>query len=218
MLWSGGKDSALALHEAKRQGYRVVCLATFVPPNPNFLAHPLSFIKLQTRALRLPHYLLPISEPFEPAYETALMKLRQTTAVNVVITGDIAEVDGSPNWIHLRTRAIHMEAHTPLWGRNRESLLRQLLNEGFSVVFSCAKSRWLSENWVGRELSESAIAELFKIRERTGLDLCGEEGEYHTLVTDGPCFARRIVIRSAAKRTADSLAYLDIQELELVKK
>lgn len=218
ILWSGGKDSALALYEANRQGYCVVCLATFVPPEPNFLAHPLGFIKLQAQALELPHYVLPVREPFEQGYETALSTLRETFGVNHVITGDMAEVAGNPNWIRQRCRAIRMEAHTPLWGQERESLLRHLLDNGFSVLFSCAKSRWLGEDWVGRELSEGAIADLRDARERTGLDLCGEEGEYHTLVTDGPCFSRRIVIHSAAKRSADSFAYLDIQETELVEK
>jgi diphthine-ammonia ligase len=218
MLWSGGKDSALALHEARRHGYRVVCLATFVPPQANFLAHPLGFIKLQAQALRLPHYVLPIREPYEQGYELALSELHEAMGVNHVITGDIAEVAGNPNWIRQRSRATHMEAHTPLWGRDRERLLWQILNNGFSTLFSCVKSRWLSEDWVGRELSDAAIADLCKVRERTGLDLCGEEGEYHTLVTDGPGFSHRIVIRSAASRRAESLVYLDIQEMELVEK
>ena len=70
--------------------------------------------------------------------------------------------------------------------------------------------------WVGRELDESAIADLRGVRDRTGLDLCGEEGEYHTLVTDGPSFTRPVRIRSHSKRTRDLLAHLEIHELEFV--
>lgn len=90
-----------------------------------------------------------------------------------------------------------------------------LLDRGFKARFSCVKTRWLDENWIGRELNESALAGLRSIREQNGLDLCGEDGEYHTLVTDGPRFTRGIDIRSYSKRVAGSLAYMEIHELQL---
>jgi diphthine-ammonia ligase len=157
MLWTGGKDSALALYEASQNDYRICCLATFAPSEPNFLAHPLAFIKVQAQALALPHYVLPIRRPFEKSYETALCGLRDKMGVNTVITGDIAEVAGNPNWIRERGRVIGMMAHTPLWGRDRLTLLRLLLENGFSAIFSCVNPRWLGENWIGRELSDTAI-------------------------------------------------------------
>ena len=215
MLWTGGKDSALALYEAVESGYHVGCLVTFAPPDAGFLAHPLPFIKLQAQALALPHYVLPICEPFEEAYEKQIRWLRDEMKISSVITGDIAEVNGCPNWIRERSRPAGMNVHTPLWGRDRNSLLQQLLEIKFKVLFSCVKTRWLAKDWVGRELNESAVAELRVIRERTGLDLCGEEGEYHTLVTDGPNFTRAINIRSYSRRATDLLAYLEIHESEL---
>jgi diphthine-ammonia ligase len=218
MLWTGGKDSALALYEASQNDYRICCLATFAPSEPNFLAHPLAFIKVQAQALALPHYVLPIRRPFEKSYETALCGLRDKMGVNTVITGDIAEVAGNPNWIRERGRVIGMTVQTPLWGRDRLTLLRQLLENGFSAIFSCVNLRWLGENWIGRELTDTAIADLCQVRDRTGLDLCGEEGEYHTLITDGPCFKHRIGVRFGVKRARDSLAHLEIQGLSLMEK
>ena len=214
MLWTGGKDSALAFHEAVQSGCHVCCLVTFAPPDAGFLAHPLPLIKLQAQALALPHYVLPIREPFKEAYEEQLRWLRDKTGIAGVITGDIAEVDGCPNWIRERSRPIGLKVHTPLWGRDRDRLLQQLLAAKFKVLFSCVKTRWLPESWVGRELNESAVAELRAVRESTGLDLCGENGEYHTLVTDGPQFTRSINIKSYSRRTIDSLAYLEIHESE----
>lgn len=61
MLWTGGKDSSLALFEAGRDGYDVRCLVTFAPLYPKFLAHPPVFIKMQAQVLALPHYHLSIS-------------------------------------------------------------------------------------------------------------------------------------------------------------
>lgn len=215
MLWTGGKDCSLALYEARRNGYEVLCLVTFAPLRPNFLAHPTAFIKLQAQALALPHHILSISEPFEESYEVALSKLREEMGIKTVITGDIAEVNGSPNWIRERSRPAGIRVHTPLWGRDRLTLLQQQLASGFKAMFSCVNTRWLAADWVGRKLDEAAIADLRGVREHTGLDLCGEEGEYHTLVTDGPSFARPIHIRSHSTLTKDLLAYLEIHEMEL---
>ena len=216
MLWTGGKDSAMALYEADQNGYCIRCLVTFAPPEPDFLAHPLSFIKMQAQALALPHHVLPISAPFEQSYETGLRRLRDEMGIDCVITGDITAVDGNPNWIRERSRPVRMSVHTPLWGRDQDALLQQLLDRGFKARFSCVKTRWLDESWIGRELNDSALAELRSIRERNGLDLCGEEGEYHTLVTDGPRFTRGIDIRCYSKRVAGPLAYMAIHELELL--
>lgn len=218
MLWTGGKDSALALWEAGRDGFDVRCLVTFAPPQPDFLAHPLAFMKLQAEALGLSHQVLPVREPFEEGYETHLRTMRNEMGIEAVVTGDIAEVNGAPNWIRERSQPVGMEVHTPLWGRNRRILLEQLLSQRFTVRFSCAKKRWLTESWVGRTLNEAAIDELQTIRERNGLDLCGEEGEYHTLVTDGPQFSRAIQVQSYSVRTAESLAFMEIHQQTLAPK
>ena len=218
MLWTGGKDSSLALYEASRDGYHVRCLVTFAPPQPEFLAHPLAFIQLQAQALGLPHSVIPINEPYAESYEAALSKLKNEDGIEVVVTGDIAEVGGSPNWIRERSRPVGMKVHTPLWGRDRNVLLEQLSDQGFKVLFSCVKKKWLTESWIGRELNAAAIADLRAVRDRTGLDLCGEEGEYHTLVTDGPQFARAIKVRAFSAGVTDSLAYIKIHELGLAAK
>jgi uncharacterized protein (TIGR00290 family) len=215
ILWTGGKDCSLAFYEARRDGYDIRCLVTFAPPNPNFLEHPPAFVKLQAQALALPHHFVTIKTPFEESYETALCKLRDEMDIETVVTGDIAEVIGNPNWIRERSRPVGMKVYTPLWGRDRLALLQQQLAAGFRVIFSCVNTRWLGKDWIGRELDDVAINDLGDVRKRTGLDLCGEEGEYHTLVTDGPLFARPMRIRSHSKRTRGLLAYMKIHELEL---
>jgi uncharacterized protein (TIGR00290 family) len=218
MLWTGGKDSSLALFDATRSGYEIGCLATFAPPEPSFLAHPLCVIEAQAQALRLPHHLLEVREPFEQGYEAALTGLRDRTGVEGVVTGDISEVARQPNWITARTRAIGMHALAPLWGHDREALLRRLLDTGFRALISCVDTRWLDESWAGRVLDREAIADLQVLRRRDGLDLCGENGEYHTLVVDGPMFASSIEIDSRTRRVAGSLAFIDVHGVSLVPK
>ena len=215
VLWTGGKDSALALHEARQSGFQVRCLVTFAPPEPDFLAHPISVMKLQAEALGLPHRLQPVHAPFAESYEAGLRWLRETLRIDTVITGDIAEVGGAPNWIRERSRPVGMQVFTPLWGRDRLTLLQQLLAARFQVIFSCIKTRWLTPDWVGRRLDEPAIGELRALREQNGLDLCGEEGEYHTLVTDAPDFQRRVHIGTAGVGERAGLAYWKMDAIEL---
>jgi uncharacterized protein (TIGR00290 family) len=211
MLWSGGKDSAMALYEAGQRGYRIACLVTFAPPRPDFLAHPLTIMRMQAAALALPHHVMSVVAPFDSGYEAALSRLRDEMDIRAVVTGDIAEVDGRPNWIRERSRPVGLEVVTPLWGRDRPIVLRQFIDRGFRACFSCVHTHWLDECWIGRELSEAAVAGLTATRARSGLDLCGEEGEYHTMVIDGPPFTRGIEIPSYTVSRAGALAYMDIR-------
>jgi uncharacterized protein (TIGR00290 family) len=218
VLWTGGKDSALALHEARQDGCLIRCLLTFAPPEPDFLAHPLVFMKLQAEALALPHFLWTVREPFHESYEAGLRWLKEAIGIDTVITGDIAEVAGNSNWIRERSRPVGMRVRTPLWGRDRIELLEQLLALRFEVVFSCVKTRWLTAEWIGRELDHATIASLRALRAQNGLDLCGEEGEYHTLVTDAPQFKRRLRLGAFRVREREDLAYLEIERAELTDK
>lgn len=218
VLWTGGKDSALALHEARQDGCRVRCLVTFAPPEADFLAHPISFMKLQAEALALPHLLWPVREPFDESYEAGLHWLKAAMGIDTVITGDIAEVAGQPNWIRERSRPVGMNVLTPLWGCDRLGLLQRLLALQFRVIFSCVKTRWLTTQWIGRELDHEVLASLHALGNQSGLDLCGEEGEYHTLVTDAPDFNRRVRLGAFRVRERADLAYLEIERAELADK
>jgi uncharacterized protein (TIGR00290 family) len=218
VLWTGGKDSVLALHEARRNNCRVRCLLTFAPATPQFRAHPVAFMKMQAEALELPHFLWTVPEPVAEAYEAGLRWLKETMNIDAVITGDIAEVDGRPNWIRERSRPAGLNVMTPLWSRDRLALLEQMLTAGFTTVFSCVKTRWLTADWIGRELDHQAVNDLRKLHERNGLDLCGEQGEYHTLVTDAPGFKQRLHIEAFRVSEGDDMACLEIHRAELKEK
>ena len=208
----------MAMYDAVQSGYCVSCLVTFAPPQAKFLAHPLDFIKLQAESLSLPHYVLPVVAPFEESYEAGFRKLRDEMDIGCVVTGDIAEVDNKPNWIRERCRPLGMQVYTPLWGRHRLLLLQQMLKQDMKVQLSAVNTRWLDPDWVGRELDEQMVSTLQDVRVWNGLDLCGEEGEYHTLVVDGPQFSYGIDIHSYSTCFADSLAYMEIRETGKLKK
>ncbi len=217
MLWTGGKDSVLALHEAMRSGLRIRQLVTFAPPNPEFLAHPIPFLKLQAEALGLPHGILSITKPFREGYEDAIGRLKEN-GIHTLVTGDIAEVACNPNWIQECAAPSHMKVLTPVWGWDRLALLQHLLADGYKVVFSCVKSPWFTADWTGRELDVHAVEGLQALRAQNGVDLCGENGEYHPLVCDAPLFRQRIHIRNWSPLSRDGIMCMNLQAFELVPK
>ncbi|WP_413161905.1 hypothetical protein [Aeromonas salmonicida] len=212
LLWSGGKDAMQALSHAREQGHQVVALVTFAPPAPRFLAHPLPLVRRQAEALGLPHQLVTIEAPFDQSYERALASLQQDWKLDGVVTGDIDSVGGASNWIRERCRPLGLEVHTPLWQQSREALLSDMLGRGIVARLSCVDTRTLAPGWVGRVLDASAITELKALADRQGFDLCGEQGEYHTMVTDGPGFAAPLGLDGWHLAAQAHLAYLAEKE------
>ncbi|MFM4921046.1 Dph6-related ATP pyrophosphatase [Aeromonas dhakensis] len=208
VLWSGGKDAMQALCHAREAGHQVVALATFAPPLPRFLAHPLSQVRRQAAALGLPHLLVTIEAPFDLGYERALTKLKDEWQLDGVVTGDIDSVGGAPNWIRERCRPLGLTVHTPLWQQPREALLADLLARGIVAHLSCVDTDVLTPEWVGRVLDKGALAELQQLAATQGFDACGEQGEYHTMVTDGPGFAAPLVLGRWQVAHQERLAYL----------
>lgn len=217
-LWTGGKDSCFALYEALSLGYQITSLITFTPPRPQFRAHPLHVMKYQAETLQLPHSTVEITEPFEDGYRLAFQVLKKQFGVSAVITGDIDEIQGHPNWIREYAAANDIETVTPLWKRNRSGLLEKLMVNNFKVIFSCVKRPWFDGDWLGTELNAGTVDRLHRLHEATGIDVCGENGEYHTIVLDCPLFQRKICVEDSSKESNDSLLYLNLRKLSFVNK
>ncbi len=214
LLFTGGKDCCLALHESLKAGQDVAALVTFAPKNPDFLAHPLSVMTLQAAAIGIPHLVMEVAEPYEQGYRDAIVRLRDEHGIGVLITGDIDLVAGQPNWIRQCCEGSGVEVRMPLWHRDREGLMRELVDEGFRVVLSCVKRPWLTPDFAGRTIDDGCLEEFKLLHAANGLDLCGENGEYHSLVLDGPIF-RRLIRLDASSVVRDEMAYLRIERVEL---
>src|SRR3972149_9589964 len=92
VLWTGGKDCSMAFYKAELSGYKIEKLVTFTPRKGKFLAHPLSFMKYQAQALATQHLQVIIEEPFKQNYKKAILSLRDRYGIEILATGDIAEV------------------------------------------------------------------------------------------------------------------------------
>ena len=199
VLWTGGKDSALAL-QVSLNLYDIRRLVCFVPAdNRQFYAHPTPLMELQAQKIGIPIAFMPISEPYQSGYRQQIRSLRDD-GIEVLITGDISTVDGMPNWIE-EVAAGLVEVYKPLWELDRHAILDTLISNEFKVICSLAYKKYFQSTIAGRYLDAELISELKQLP----IDACGEQGEYHTWVLDAPFFKAPLQLEGT--RVVDTAEY-----------
>jgi uncharacterized protein (TIGR00290 family) len=189
LMWSGGKDSLLALHRARGSGLRVERLVNFHDESGRvrFHATPRELIQAQADAIGLPlsHYATPWSA-YEGMFRKVLADLASDGFAGVVF-GDIHLADVRA-WYEERVRAAGLEHVEPIWGARSMDLVREFVVSGHRAVITCCEEGKLDASWLGRMIDETfpdAVAAL-------PIDPAGENGEYHSFVFDGPLFQRAV--------------------------
>ena len=215
-LFSGGKDSTYAARIAEEDGHMVPCLVSMRSQNPDsYMFHTvnLHLTELLAQAMDKQHISAPTRGEKEGELEDLKRALRGLD-VEGVTTGAIAS-----NYQRRRVDRIAEELGlkhvAPLWGRDRESLLKEMLGKGLKIIVTAVAAHGLDQSWLGRTLDEEAVNDLIELSERYGLDICGEGGEFETLVLDAPWFGERLeVVRARTTWDGVSGRYL-IEEARL---
>lgn len=183
--FSGGKDSCLALWLATRQGYDVRTLLVMLEESgTRSRSHgiPLALIRSQAAALGRDLVMHAASwKTYESVFIAALQALR-ADGHTAAVFGDI-DLEAHREWEEKVCRAAGMKAVLPLWHNDRLQLADEVLASGFRAIVVCTDSRYLSDDYCGRQYDARFIADLPQ-----GVDACGENGEFHTFVYAGPCF------------------------------
>jgi diphthine-ammonia ligase len=207
-LWSGGKDSCLAYNKAVTRGFDVAFIITFLWETPIFW-HPLSLIPLQSKALGIRYVTTKVKEPYFEQYREAISRFMKKDRIEGIVTGDISFVDAfHGNWIDDVCKGLSINVIKPLWGLDRSDILNELISQGFKAVFTCVKQPWFDEKWLGRELNWKCLKELKELRDEHGIDLCGELGEYHTMIIDAPIFKEAIEISEFTNEKKNSAFFM----------
>jgi|GEM_PF-31828 len=208
ILWTGGKDSCIALHETWRAGHQLRALVTFTPENPEFLAHPLEVIKLQAEALRIGHLQVQITPPYKESYVAQLRELKKRYGIGLLVSGDIDEIDGHASWMEDCCAQAGIELRRPLWKMPREHVFAKAKEYGLHFLLSCVKPPFLEKKNVGSEFYPAAMEELQQLAAKNNFDPCGENGEYHTLVLDAALFRKKLSRSAGEVREKNNLYYL----------
>lgn len=208
--WSGGKDSCFAYYQAMRSGYSISHLINFVSKEHkrvSFHGTEARLIQLQAEALGIP-LLQKETTPdgYEQEFKEAVRSLIPK-GVRGMVFGDI-HVPENKEWVERVCRELGIEAIEPLWGQEPETILLDFIDAGFQAMIISANSNVLDEKWIGRRVD----AEFLRFLQENGIDLCGENGEYHTFVTNGPMFKRGIQITESRTVLRGGYWFLDTLE------
>ncbi|MEW6304346.1 MAG: cysteine-rich CWC family protein [Verrucomicrobiota bacterium] len=215
LSWSGGKDSALALREVLRGGRRVVSLLTTVTEGDDRIGMHrvrLALLERQAAALNLPLRVVRVPRnPSNVEYEARVLgalKEFQAQGVTTAVFGDLFLADIRAYRDQMLAR-IGMKTEYPLWERDTGALAREFIDAGFKAVLVCVDERQLEARFAGRWFNEALLRDL-----PSGVDPCGERGEFHTFVCDGPAFSRPITFRKAARTTDGPFHFCDLEPVE----
>jgi uncharacterized protein (TIGR00290 family) len=207
-MWSGGKDSALALWRARRRGLRVDWLVNVydrATQRVRFHATPVESIAHQAEAAGVPLVSVPTDwETFDASLRDAYVALVEQGCRGVVF-GDIHLADVR-SWYEARTRAAGLEHVEPLWGEAPAALLAEFVAIGGRAVLTCVETAKLDASWLGRVIDADFVRDIAA----TGIDPCGENGEYHSFAFSGPFFHADLPWSAGARRDDGRFAQLDI--------
>lgn len=193
--FSGGKDSCLALWRARRAGLDVRTLINVLEESgQRNRSHgvPTALLRAQAESLGC-ELLAPIASwaDYETVFTAVLRDLRSQGA-EIAIFGDI-DLQAHRDWEEKVCAAAGLTAYLPLWHESRDLIAQEVLRERFEAYVVCTDSRYLADEFCGRRYDAQFLKDL-----PAGVDACGENGEFHTFVFNGPMFQQPVPCRVVA--------------------
>ncbi len=192
--WSGGKDSALALHRARESSVEIVALITMLEETgerSRSHAVPVSVMRAQADAMGLRLVTACASwRDYESVFIATLKSLR-TEGITHGVFGDI-DLQAHRDWEEKVCAAADIVPLLPLWHQARREVAETVLQLGICAKVVCVNGRWLDESFSGRDYDCAFVDSL-----PAGVDACGENGEFHTFVYAGPMFRKPLEVKIA---------------------
>ncbi|MFC5602085.1 diphthine--ammonia ligase [Sporosarcina koreensis] len=206
--WSGGKDSALAYYRALQSGgvpERIWTMFEEDEERSKSHALPLEIIQAQAGSIGVPLMIRGADwNGYEERFLDAMKECVDAGIPNGVF-GDI-DLEDHLTWVQTACAKVGMKAIHPLWLEPRRKLLEEFVNAGFEAYIVVVNTKMMPADFIGREFTIELMDEL----ESLGIDSCGESGEFHTVVVDGPIFKKRVPIEFKGRHKRDGYVFLDV--------
>ena len=195
MNWSGGKDSSLCLYKVlQNQRLQVECLLTSVNKAHNRISmHGVrkELLFAQAKNLNMPVRLLeipenPSMEEYEQLMENEVKRFRDE-GISHAIFGDIF-LEDLRNYREKKLQPMGIQVHFPLWKVPTKALMEEFLTLGFKAIIVSVNEKYLDKSFCGRVIDDAFVKDI-----PPNIDICGENGEYHSFVFDGPIFSEPIL-------------------------
>jgi len=213
LAWSSGKDAAWALHVVRTRKVAAIVglLSTVTAPYARVSMHGVreTVLEAQAEALGLPIHRVYIPAPcsneaYEAAMRQALASAR-AAGVNVIVFGDIALADVRA-WREAHLARVGMSALFPLWQGDTRALAREMISAGLRAYVTCLDPRRVPRALAGRRFDDAFLAAL-----PAEADPCGENGEFHTCVVDGPMFRHPVAVRVGVTVEREGFVFTDLE-------
>jgi uncharacterized protein (TIGR00290 family) len=220
--WSGGKDSCLALFKAIQKGYEISILLNFISEEyKRCCFHGVSseLMNIQAEAMEIPIVQKSVSadmEEYEDQFKLAVNELKEKRKIQGMVFGDIY-LEEHKSWVDRVCNNIEIIPIEPLWNLPAEEVVKEFIDIGFKAIVISAKADLFEEDFLGREINYDLISEIKK----KNICCCGENGEFHTFVYDGPIFKKKIIINETEKILKEGFWkhwFLDIKKYKIEQK
>ena len=219
--WSGGKDSCLALFKAIQQGYEISVLLNFISEQyKRCCFHGISneLVNLQSEAMQIPIVQKSVPDDmkgYETQFKLAIKELKKREIQGMVF-GDIY-LGEHKSWVDRVCNDMDIIPIEPLWNLPAEKVIKEFIDTGFKAIVISAKADIFEEDFLGKEINYDLINEIKK----KNICCCGENGEFHTFVYDGPIFKKKIIINETEKILKEGFWkhwFLDIKKYKIEQK
>jgi diphthine-ammonia ligase len=203
--WSGGKECTLATYKAISQGHEVLYLLNFISEDgQRSRSHgtKASVLALQAEAIGIPLIQVKTSwENYEENFKNVVRELKDK-GIEGGVFGDI-DLEEHREWVKRVCSEVGVKAFLPLWGIKPGEIIEEFLKLKFKAIVVATR---LEENFLGKALDQALVRQISKL----GSHPCGENGEYHTFVTDGPIFRKALKVTSGESKKIDNIWFREI--------
>lgn len=193
--FSGGKDSCLALYLARQAGFTVDTLITMMDETGQFSrSHGVPLAVMQAQAAALGCTLIAPAATWQN-YQNQFVAALHACASEGITTGVFGDIDlqAHKDWEEQVCAQAQVRAYLPLWGKTRSWVVQHVLQLGFKPFVVCVDARYLDNSYCGVDFDAEFI-----VRLPHAVDIAGENGEFHTFVTNGPGFKAPVPIKALA--------------------
>jgi len=220
-LFSGGKDSTYAIYLAKKLHHSVEVLLTLYPHSSesHLLHHPnITFTSLQSESMKIPQLVEEISSTDAETEFKKLEKLiilaKENYSIEGIVHGGILSKYQKDNFSRICERN-NLEIISPLWNKNPESYMKELLEENFEYIISSVSSDGLDNSWLGKIIDKSGLQHLKNLQSKFEFNLNFEGGEAETFVINCPLFEKPLFIQDSSTEWDGYRGRFEILEAKL---
>lgn len=223
VLFSGGKDSSLALHRAHDAGHTIKCLISMKSKNQDswmFHTPNINLVEEQASVMRLPlvqHETEGNKEEELEDLKQLIKKAKDEYNIKGIVSGAIHSIYQASR-IQRICHELGLFCFNPLWLADQESILKELLAKNYKVIITKIAGMGLDKAWLERTIDENFIKDIKKVKQKYKINIAGEGGEMESFVLDSPFFSHKLKIDEAKLIENDNNFIYNINKLNRIEK